>query len=296
MKVSVRKIRIAKRNPNYQFLRQDPGKDVPEEIFDVIATRFPNYLTSETLLHLERPKGHPELDEFLQFAVQAGVTLPKDRSAKPAQITILDYEVYTREAQDAAAFVECAMQKPTFESVDTVQGEDGLGLRYLFSRHSKHTEDQIFGAVVNLHHVIAVRGKAKAHLESADLKQLSFVPIRTDAPDGGWPSDIEPLYFVWSEYGLPPVALPVFDNFGVVYPPEGRPEKIKRGCYLLDGYEMNASLKYKHVDHGAFDIARSYERFGGDQPCYHKLVYSQRARRALEAIGMNLELRPVVSE
>ena len=41
------------------------------------------------------------------------------------------------------------------------------------------------------------------------------------------------------------------------------------------------------------DVALSYERLGGPQVFFSKLVYSQRARRILEEAGMELKLRPV---
>jgi hypothetical protein len=286
MKSSIRRIRLARRNPNYRVMEDDPRKDVPEGIFERIVARYPDYRVSETLLVLERPKGHPELDEFLAFASTAGAKIQRDRSDTPAQIWIMDYRKFGEEEIDLAGFVECLLYKPTIAGVESVPEENGLGLRCLRPKGSRRQE---FGSVPNLYHILAVRGDAKRRLESEQLKHLTLLPVLTNKEEG-WADESEPMYWIWSDFQLPPVDLPVFDDNGNVFKSGEGPSQR---CYLLDGYEMNPQLKYAKLEEGGFDIAYSCERFGGAEPCYHKLVYSQKARKVLEDIGMKIEAVPV---
>lgn len=292
---SYRVIQMDERSPVADLLKRPPSDGIPKYIFESIAAHFPDYVTFPGSIKLERPKGHRNLDELLSFAVEAGATIQKDRSDFPAQVCIRDYEVYSAEINEAACLLECEIHEASFDAIDTVATEDGLGIRHFFSRPpSAKSREQNYGSCGNLFHLLAVRGEAKKRLQESGLKHLQLVPMITDAADGRWPDAIEPLYLLWSNYRLPPVDLPVFDNSYNIYPRNCRPERIDRGCYLLDGCKVDPQLVYETLDLEAFDIARTYERFGGDQPCYHKLVYSQRARKVLEEIGMNLKLRPVI--
>ena len=290
---STRVIRIGKRSPVADLLGSSIKDGMPVSMFDRLAARFPSYLRSESVLELVRPISHPDLDEVLSLAAEWGAIVQKDRSDTPAQIYISDFVVPTSDEISAAECVECKISEPRFTATDTVSDESGLGIRYFLSRHVSKSKRFEFGSLGNLYHCLVVRGKAKLQLEGANLKHLRLVPVITDASNGAWPAAVEPLYMIWSDYELPPVDMSVFDNSGNVYPPEGRPRNIPRGCYPLDGYQIYPCLKYERIDVGAFDIARSYERFGGDEACYHKLIYSRTARRVLEDIGIKLELHPV---
>jgi hypothetical protein len=287
---STRVIRIDRRSPVADLLNGSIKDGMPVPIFERLAAKFPGYLKNENALELKRPIGHPDLDELLSLVVEYGAAVQVDRNDFPCQVEVRDYVVYSESELSSSPLVECEVHKPNFSDLVLLTEGDGPAVVCRFSNHAAKRE---FGGMANLWHILAVRGKARESLEKAGLKHLQLVPVVSQKPDGRWPSGVDPLYIVWSDYELPPVDMPVFDNDHKIYPPEGRPKIIKRGCYLLDGYEILPRLKYKDVDPGAFDVARSYERFGGEEPCYHKLVYSQRARSVLEDIGMKLELRPV---
>ena len=291
---SYRRIKIVKRSLVADLLKRPINDGVPAEIFGRIAGRYPGYVTSPDFINLERPKGHPDLDELLTYAKEAGATIQRDKSDAPAQVYIMDYTIYTKEEQLSAQLVECLLHDPVMDSIVEVDDGGTLGFCYALCAESSDSERLLFGSVPNLPHVIAVRGMAKKLLEAADLKHLCLMPLLTNSVDGDWTSSSDQLYFIWSNYELPPIRRAMFDGKGTVYPIENRPEESEKGCYLLDGYEMRPQLCYGNISSEEFDVARSRERVGGKEECYTKLVFSQRARKVLEDIGMNLELQPVV--
>jgi hypothetical protein len=103
-----------------------------------------------------------------------------------------------------------------------------------------------------------------------------------------WPDGVEPLFLVWSEIELPPVRNWLFDNEGRVFQSEGNRGPLSDGCFVLEGKDEEYHWHYREQDLariGDFDIAYTYERHGGKEPCYRLVVVSQRFRRVMEELG-----------
>ena len=291
---SIRKIRIARRDPDYALLKKPPDMDVSDSIFDAIAERFPAYQRLGKYINLERPLGHPDLDELLVFAQELGATLQRDKSDGRPQVGIIDYAVYGAAEIDSACLVECEMQgsanvRPFYEA------DGSINFRVIIDGYLKRCRKADFIAGGNLYHLILVRGKTRELLQSAGLRGFRLIELATDAPDGGWPEDIAPFHLLWSDIEMPPAENILFDNDGKTFVSAGNRDPFPRGCYLLDGHEINPALIYKKdaLPEPLPDVALSYERLGGPQVFFSKLFYSQRARRILEEAGMELKLRPV---
>jgi hypothetical protein len=159
-------------------------------------------------------------------------------------------------------------------------------------RDFKRYKNKQFGAIVNLFHLLAVRGSAKDTLQSSRLKGLKLIPLPTDADDGAWPKEVEQLFLLWSDEMLPTVDSDLFDNANRVFRSENR--NLSQACYLLNRHDMAPQLRYRDLGKINFDVALTVERFGGVEAPYHKVVYSQKARRILEKIDKSLIFKPVI--
>lgn len=143
--------------------------------------------------------------------------------------------------------------------------------RVASNQYIKQCRNRQIGAFVNLFHLLAVRGQAKAALESADLHGLDLVPLVPDTVD--WPVGIKPLHLVWSSLRLLPMD----------------------GELVRDGdFQVVPQLRYAGLDSSGIDIAITDECFG-NSPHYHRIVYSKRAREVLESIDSELHYFPVIT-
>jgi hypothetical protein len=271
---SQRAISIRKRSADAEFLGHPPGKDAPEEIFERLAAQFTDYLKPDRFraswIEMKLPMGDPELDRLLSAATKLGLRLPRHSGDQPCQISIRDYLGFTADEIDMADFVECQRFNP-FIVCSSEKASSDL-TRIASNQYIKQCRNREIGAFVNLYHLLAVRGGAKTTLESAGLKGLELLPLIPDS--GGWPPGIDPLYLVWSSTRLPSLS----------------------GELVLDGdFQIVPQLRYNGLDLSEIDIAITNECFGSS-PHYHRIVYSQRARQALESIDSELQYRPVFTK
>lgn len=270
---SHRRITVRLKSPNADFLGHHPNKGVAEAVFAEIAERFSGYKASKSRIELMLPLGHPDLDAFIEYAKTLDlVVMPS--SKEQSQVEILDYTKPSLEDLAAARYVECGLFEPVFVCFTEIGSDLGLGLESESLAESKNLE---FGSILNLPHLIVVRGEAKRKIESSNLSGLSLLPVPTELSDRKWPDGLEPLFFVWSSVILPEIDTEVLQAEG--------------GCRLVDGYEIRPQLRYlKGIPET--DIGLSHEIFGSSE-CYRRIVYSQKAKMVLEECGMKLEYVPV---
>jgi len=268
-----RTITIRRRSANAEFLGHHPDKDAPAEVFDRLAEEFGNYLKPDRFraswIEMKLPIEDPELDRLLSAATSLGLRLPRHSRDQPQQITILDHVGFVPREVESADFVECQRFKP---SIACTSAKEPKRLdRIASNQYIKQCKNRQIGAFVNLYHLIAVRGDAKAALEAADLKGLQLIPLVPDALE--WPTGIEPLHLVWSTHRLQPL-----DGELVLY----------------GDFQVIPQLRYFGLDPSLADVAVTHECFG-DSPHYHRIIYSQKARLVLESIDAELQYRPVVT-
>ena len=271
---SQRLISIRKRNANAEFLGHHPDKNVPAAVFDRLAEEFQDYLKPDRFraswIEMKLPIEDPELNRLLSTATSLGLRLPRHSRDEPRQITIQDYIGFTPKDIEGADFVECQRFSP-FIVCSSADEPSNLN-RVASNQYIKQCKNRQIGAFVNLYHLLAVRGDAKAALEKADLKGLDLLPLTPDS--GNWPSGIEPLYLLWSTVSLPSL--------------DGDP--------VLEGdFQVVPQLRYTALDSSKIDIAVTDECFG-TSPHYRRIIYSQRARKVLESIDCELHYRPVIQE
>ena len=143
---------------------------------------------------------------------------------------------------------------------------------------------------------ILVRGEAKKRLESSGLMGIKFIPLELkdkrfweNPQTVAWPDGVEPLFLMWSEIELPPVRNWLFDNEGRVFPSTGNRGPFTDGCLLLEGHFTHVHMHYlkSEIDAlGDFDMAYTYERYGGKDPsCERRLLVSQRFRQVMKEFG-----------
>ena len=250
-----------------------PDKDAPAEVFDRLAQDFEDYLKPDKFrasrIEMKLPISDPELVRLLSAATGLGLKLPKHSREQPSQVTIRDYLGFTAEEIEEAEFVECQRFNP-FIACSSENDPHDLS-RVASNQYVKQCKNRQIGAFVNLFHLLAVRGDAKAALDAANLKGLELVPLFPDS--GGWPDGIEPLHLIWSSSRLPALE----------------------GGIVQDGdFQVQPQLRYHSLDSSKIDIAITEECFG-DSPHYHRIIYSQRAREVLESIDTELQYRPVVT-
>jgi len=292
---SVRRITIEKRSENAELLRHSSSKGAPGPIFDALAARFPDYVVAGSRIELKRPLSDPALEDLMAAAMEAGLTPQQHRADVPAQVQFLDYRAYSETEIDAAPLLTCERHSPFIGSVDFDPQSPCAGLHVLRDQWFERCKSREFGSLVNLYHLLAVRGAAKSALESAGLKGLKLTMLPTDSPEGDWPDGIEPLHLLWSDQVLPEVDADLFDNRHEVFRSNQRDfTNLQSECYLLGGHDVSPPLRYRHLDLSGFDVAITRERFGGKQPCYHQLVYSQKARQVLERLDRQLIFKPVL--
>ncbi len=227
-------------------------------------------------------------------AIEAGLTPQKHRADVPAQVEISDFRVYTAAEIDSAPLLTCEGHDPFIGSVVLDPESPAAGLRLKRDQWFKRCKKRQFGSMVNLYHLLAVRGAAKQAMELAELRGLKLMMMPTDSATGEWPEEIEPLHLIWSEWVLPEVNNELFNNQHEVFRSSERDfTNLQSGCFLLDGHKISPALRYRAFDTSSFDVAVTRERFGGTQQCYSQIVYSQRARRVLEQLDSKLIFRPV---
>lgn len=295
---SYRRIVIRRRSPNAELLRHATGKDAPEEIFIRLSESFRDYLkpnsSDASRIEMKRPIGDPELDRLLATATQLGLRLPLHRADHPMQVSILDYTGFSEAEIEAADLVECQRFNP-FIASSSAQFPAQI-TRIAADRYIKQCKKRTIGSLVNLYHLLAVRGEAKTALEAANLRGLVLLPLVPDS--GGWASGIEPLYLVWSSHVFPPVEcdLCVDGDYNLFRSTERDTCTLSRPCYLLDGFSVSPQLRYSHLDPSTFDVAITRELLGGASDHYRKLVFSQRARKVLERVDKRLKYTPVLMD
>ena len=234
---------------------------------------------------MQLPIGHPNLDRLLASARELGLAIPKDGSEHSMGVTISDFFEYSDNEVDAARFVECERYAPFIASPSHV--DFGPVERIASDRYIKQCKNRSFGSLVNLYHLLAVRGEASETLRAANLKGLSLIPV---VPDNGWPAGIEPLSLVWSDEKFPPLDEDSFvERLGIRIQGGRKLEKVR-----VDGYRVSPRLKYLTREVPEVDVALTHEQFGVT-PHYHGLVFSRRARRALESIDKKLSFKPVIT-
>ena len=191
------------------------------------------------------------------------------------------------------SFFECIRLKPFIASAALDTGFSGVGLRVEKDQYIKRSKNREYGSFINLYNLLAVRGQAMEQIQSADLKGLRLIKLKTTLEGGHWPDEIEPLHLIWSHYILPPTCSRLIDRHSrPVDPTEPDFSYPVDGCYLEAG--PPASLEYNALDEDEFDIGITFENFGGKWDCYRRIVYSQRATDLLQTIMKDLHLRPVI--
>jgi hypothetical protein len=287
-KQSHRRITVLLRSANAEFLGHHPNKGVPEKVFAKIIEHYPSYQTSKNRIELLLPFGHPDLDSFLELAKSLSLNIEPNRATK-SQVEIMDYTKGSESQISSAKYLECDLLTPIFDNVINL---DPDGNTFACLDKVESASDQAFGSLTNLPHLLFIRGSAKSQLESIGLRGLKFSFVPTDDKDGKWPLDIEPLYLISSSVVFPHVDMKVFDDMGHICAASQCAWGDKERWYPLDGYEVRPLLKYQYPLPNA-DIALSKERFGGSLECYRRIIYSQKAKSALEEIGMSLDWVPV---
>lgn len=294
---SQREICIRKRSSNAEFLRHPPGQDAPQEIFGKLASEFPDYLQPNRFdalrIQMKLPIDHPDLDRLLAAATQLGLAPQKHRADLPTQIEIRDFAGFSAAEIESADFVECMRFSPFI--VSSSQQDSVSVTRIASDRYIKQSKNKTIGSFVNLYHLLAVRGVAKAALEEANLIGLELLPLVPDS--GEWTYGIEPLHLVWSSHELPPVEGELFvdGDYEIFRSAERDTRALRRPCHLLDGCQASPQLRYCGLDPGTLDVGVSREWIGGPSDHYRKIIYSQRARRVLEDIDKNFHYRPVIA-
>jgi hypothetical protein len=155
---SVRRITIEKRGENPEFLRYPPSKGAPGPIFEALAARFSSYVVAGSRIELKRPLSDPALEELMTEAIGAGLIAQKHRADVPAQVQIIDYRAYSNAEIDTAPLVTCERHSPFIGSVDFNSDSPCVGLRVMQDQWFKRRKDRKFGSMVNLYHLLAVRG------------------------------------------------------------------------------------------------------------------------------------------
>jgi hypothetical protein len=250
-----RLISITRRSPNAEFLGHHPDKDAPPDVFDGLAKEFQEYLKPDRFraswIEMKLPIEHPDLDRLLSAATALGLRLPRHSRDEPRQITILDYVGFTPVEIEGADFVECQRFNPFIACAS--QKEPQKLDRIASNQYIKQCRNRQIGAFVNLYHLMAVRGEAKAALEAAHLRGLELIPLVPDS--SGWPTGVDPLHLIWSSHTLPPLD----------------------GELVLDGdFKVAPQLRYCGLDPSRVDVAITHEVFF-DSPHYHRIIYSQKA-------------------
>lgn len=289
-KHSQRRISIVKRSPNAAFLGHLPDQDAPEAIFKRLSDDFREYLKPNPFdpssIEMKLPFGHPDLDRLLVSARELGLAIPKDGSEHSMGVRISDFIVYSDSEIEAARFVECERFAPFIASPSEINF--GPVERIASDRYIKQSKNRTFGSLVNLYHLLAVRGKAIAILRAANLKGLLLIPM---VPDNGWPQGIEPLSLVWSEETFPPLDEESFvERLGITIQGRRKVEKVR-----VDGYRVHPRLRYVTREVPDVDVAITNEQFG-KTPHYHGLIFSRKARRALESVDKELSFTPVITD
>lgn len=192
------------------------------------------------------------------------------------------------------SFFECRRGNPFIASaaLDTEFAE--LGLRVERDQYIQKSKNREYGSFVNLYHLLAVRGQAMEKIQSANLKGIRLIELKTMLDGGHWPDGIQPLHLVWSHHVLPPTRSSLIDfHSKPVNPSEPGFTYPVDGCYLKGG--PLASLEYGALEEDDFDIAITFENFGGKWGCYRRIVYSQRATELLQSIMKDLFLKAVIN-
>jgi hypothetical protein len=285
-----RLISIKRNNQNYSYLNGIPG-----EIFDKIAVRFPQYLAFDTHIKVDLPVGHPDLDELLSFARDAGARISRHGHDTTDSVVIYDRQNWTQKEIDASPLLEVWSRNAVqLAELEQEWGAEGTIYRVLKERRLKNHKDKEFGGTGGISILLMVRGGMKQRLEQAGLRGLVLRLL--EMREGDWPVDIEPLYRVSSDITLPPMQNLLSDNDGKVFPSRGNQGPHPRGAYILDGYETCPRPRYlrSEVDPESFDVAITYERLlsWGQQ----SLIVSQRFRAVCKELKLKLEWSPVIVE
>ena len=128
--------------------------------------------------------------------------------------------------------------------------------------------------------------ESRTHCKQA-LKGLLLSPL---VPDKGWPEGIEPLSLIWSKERFPPLDENSFvERLGIRLQGNRKLERVR-----VDGYRIHPRLRYVTRVVPDVDVALTHEQFRGTQH-YHGLIFSSKARRALESVDQKLLFTPVIT-
>lgn len=287
---SYRVIRIARRSENADFLKHPPNQDAPGEVFEMLAEEFNEFLkpnkSNPSRIEMKLPLEDPRLDKILQRSKELGLVLPQNSIDvySGVGVQVRDYIYYSEEDISLFEFVECEGRAPFIVS----SSQTSKSLERVWSdQYIKQCKNREIGSFVNLYHLIAVRGQAKLRLEESGLIGLKLIPL---IPDKGWPSGVDPLYLIWSSETLPPVDEDKYVEYlGMRIQGERRKAKT-----LVDGYRIKPRLHYTQIAMPSVDIAVTLEQFGDTQH-YHRIVYSQKARKVLASLGNDFIYTPVIT-
>jgi len=292
---SVRVIKICRRSPDAGEMGDPPMQYAPIPVFDALAARFPEFVAGRGhRIELTRHPADPALETLLRAAVELGLKLPANRAEWPVQVDITDYTAYSLEDIDAAPLVTCQRLDPFIGSVDFEAGSPCIGLHIRQDQWFKKCRNRQIGTMTGKRDLLAVRGAARKALESAGLRGLRLLPLPLQGGSDAWPDGIEPLHVVWSDRMLPEADLELYDNrYRIFRPADVDFKNLADECFPLNGYEQDPPPRYRALDPATFDVAITHERYWGKQECYHKVVYSQKARRVLEKLDGKLIYSPV---
>ena len=285
LKESRRRITIRQRSANADFLKHHPNYGISPELFGIIAEEFPSYVVPNAdRVEMRLPYGHPDLAKIEKFALSLGLVLEPSR-AGISQLEIIDYYVPSASEISSSEYIEAKMLSPVLDHYLKSNGT----MDVFSCRKLRGSPNRNFGSQTNLPHLIYIRGAAKTRLESAGLHGITFSLEQTDSTDGQWPDDIEPFYRISSSIVLPSLEMKVFDDKGNIRSAAGIDWDVEKArWYPLDGYEVKTLLRYKYPLPD-FDVAISREYLGGIGEYYRRIVYSRKAKEALEQIGPKLE-------
>jgi hypothetical protein len=286
---TIRRIRASKQHPEHKTLGRPSNQDVPGEIFDRLSDKYKTYIKYQTSLYLDGSPEDPDLINFLNDAKEYGLDVPEDSSSRSTQLTVDDLLKFDEIDSDKSKFVQLQLNKPCTLDISPAP-ELAVGFRVNIKGPIKRSKQECI-SVVNLWHLIAVRGSIKKAIQNENFNGLTLVPLKTTLDNGDWPKEIEPLFLIWSDCLLPPVnhKTKIFTN----------PYNKKKNTYptIIDGYKINPQLNYKNLDDfiGEQDVARSHETFG-ETIYYSKLVYSQKFRQFLQKLKIKISSTPVITQ
>lgn len=230
---------------------------------------------------------HQDLEDFIDLAKVLKLEIAPDLS-RSSQVEILDYTKPTEAEIAHSSYFVLDLINPVFRT----------GLVYhkgIIRTNPKKFGDakgREFGSFPNLPHLIFVRGSVKNSLESANLNGLALIPVECESGTD-WDDEGERLFLLWSSVQVPSCAMNFRDLDGNILK-SSQIDWIRndKRWFPVDGYEVSPILKYEILPN-ELDIGISKERIGSTEDCYRRILYSRKAKDALERIGMITDWSPI---